>query len=156
MSRLVVPITGKMLWHTGDVRLWADVDLHLKDGSGNWHRRTFRVDCATDVTTFPAFDAKQMGLPLPAQPSLGVTHAQTGLAIRSGLLRFRIDGMDATEYTVACFFLGDPDTPSSPSQMARLPRALLQPFQLVDRLRFILDKDPMAGSLYGDLVIVKK
>jgi hypothetical protein len=155
MSR-IVPITGKTLWHTGDVRLWVDVDLHLKVGASNWHQQTFRVDCATDVTTFPAFDAKQMGLPLPAQPSLGVTHAQTGLAIRSGLLRFRIDGMDATEYAVACFFLGDPHTPPNPLQPGRLPRPLLQPYQLVDWLRFTIDKDPVVGSPYGDLVIEKK
>ena len=155
MSRLVIPIIGKTLWHTGDVRLWAEVHLHLKDGSGNWHRQTFRVDCATDVTTFPAFDAKRMGLPLPAQPSLGVTHAQTGLAIRSGLLRFRINGMDATEYTVACFFLGDPNTPPT-GNPATLPRKLLQPLALLDRLRFHFGKNATVAAPHGEMLIEKK
>jgi hypothetical protein len=52
MNRVAIAITGKTLWHTGDVPLWADIDLHLKDSSGNWHRRPFRVDSAPDITTF--------------------------------------------------------------------------------------------------------
>jgi hypothetical protein len=36
------------------------------------------------------------------------------------------------------------------------PRNLLQPFSLLDQLRFTLDKDPGLGNLYGELVIEKK
>jgi hypothetical protein len=54
MSRLVIPISGRVLAATGDVRLWADIELDVKDQVGNLHRRLFRIDSATDVTTFPA------------------------------------------------------------------------------------------------------
>ena len=155
MSRLVIPVTGRTLWSTGDVRLWADVDLLLKDSTAGFHQWPFRVDTATDITTFPAHEAKQFGIPLPQSPSPGATHAQTGLAIRSGLLRFRVLGMDLTEYVVPCLFLGDPDTPPDPRQPATFPRKLLQPFSLLGRLRFTLDKDPALGNLYGELVIEK-
>lgn len=60
--------------------------------------------------------------------------------------------MDQTEHVIACLFLGDPDAPPAPAQ----PRKLLQPFQLLDRLRFTLDKDPAAGSLYGELMVEKR
>jgi hypothetical protein len=132
MSRPVIPITYKTLWATGDVRLWADVVLLLKDSSGRFAQEEFRVDSAADV------------------------HKQTGLAIRSGILRFRIVGMDPDEYTVPCFFLGDPDTLPDPSQPATLPRNLLQPFALLDRLRFTAEKDPSLGNVYGELVVEKR
>ncbi len=63
----------------------------MKDGAGNWSRQRFRVDSATDVTTFPAFEAKRLGLPFPQQAARGAAHSQTGLEIRSGYLRFRLD-----------------------------------------------------------------
>jgi hypothetical protein len=155
MSRLTVPIRGQTLWSTGDVRLWADLDLLLKDGSGNWHPVNFRVDSATDVPTFPAFAAKKLGLPIPKQAATGTTHVQTGLEIRSGLLRFRVAGMDLTEYTVACLFLGDPGVPPSGKQ-GTLPRILLQPFALLDQLRFSFDKNATVAAPYGEMIIEKK
>lgn len=111
MSRLVIAITGKTLWSTGDVRLWIDLTLLLKDKTGGWQKDQFRVDTGTDITTFPAYRARQLNLPMPVRAAGGATHTQTGLEIRSGLLCFRIDGMDTTEYLVPCFFLGDPNTP---------------------------------------------
>lgn len=155
MSRLAVALSGKMLWSTGDLRLWAEMDVLLKDSAGNWLPESFRVDTATDVTTFPAFRAKQLTLPLPQRSSTGAIHAQTGLAIRSGLLRFRIRGMDLTEYSVACLFLGDPDTPPS-GNPATFPRKLLQPLALLDHLRFQFDKDATVGAPYGEMIIEKK
>src|SRR5262245_11205457 len=155
MSRLVIPVTGKTLWATGDVRLWADIKFALKDNVGNFHQRTFRVDTATDVTTFPAYEARQLNLPLPVNPTTTAVHTQTGLEIRSGVLRFRIVGMDPTEYVVPCLFLGDPNMPPNPSQPATLPRNLLQPFALLDVLRFTAEKDLATGSLYGALVVEK-
>jgi hypothetical protein len=154
MSRLVIPITGKVLYATGDVRLWVEVTLLLKDGAGAFVPEAFRVDSATDVTTFPAYLAKSQGLPFPAKPA-AVNHRQTGLEIRSGFLRFRIDGMDPTEYAVSCFFLGDPDTPPA-GPVARLPRKLLQPLALLEYLRFTADKDPADGTAYGTLTVEKK
>src|SRR5271166_6070095 len=119
MSRLVVPIIGRLLAATGDVRLSADIELDLRDQqSGNLHRRLFRVDTATDVTTFPAYAAMQMGLPLPKAPTAGTKHRPTGQAIRSGFLRFRIVGMDPDEYVIGCLFLGDLLTPLKPAHPA--------------------------------------
>jgi hypothetical protein len=54
MSRLVIPISGRVLATTGDVRLWADIELDVGDQAGNPHRRLFRIDSATDETTVPA------------------------------------------------------------------------------------------------------
>jgi hypothetical protein len=155
MSRLQVPITGQVLSSTGDVRRWVTLELLLQDGSGNWCAETFRVDSATDITTFPAYDAKRLGLPMPIAPS-PIQHQQTGLVVRSDYLRFRVVGMDATVYVASCLFLGDPDTPPDPSQPANFPRLLLQPLGLLDRLRFTLDKQPNDGTPHGTMTVEKK
>jgi hypothetical protein len=157
VSRLVIPISHQTLWATGDVRLWTDIELRLKDRVGSWSPpESFRVDTATEITTFPAYDAKRLGLPLPQTANPGVAHGQTGLEVRSGYLRFQIVGMDQTEYTLATLFLGDPDTPPNPTQPAKFPRKLLQPLALLDRLRFAADRDPAVGSLYGELIVEKR
>jgi hypothetical protein len=90
MSRLVVPLRHRKLWAAGDVLLRAELELRLKDGAGNWAQEIFRVDSATEMTTMPAFRARQLNLPYPQQPALGVTHAQTGLELRSGYLQVTI------------------------------------------------------------------
>jgi hypothetical protein len=61
--------------------------------------------------------------------------------------------MDATVYAIACFFLGDPDTPADPGQPATVPPSLLQPLQLLGRLHFAMQKDPSLRNLYGELVV---
>jgi hypothetical protein len=156
MSRVAVPIAGQVLWSTGDIRLQADVELLLKDGSGNFVSEFFRIDTGSETTTFPAYRVKSLDLPMPVSAAPGVTHVQTGLEIRSGVLRFRIAGMDQTEYVTPCLFLGDPAVPPAPSRPAGFPRKLLQPLALLDHLRFAIDKDPSAGSLYGEVIIEKK
>jgi len=156
MSRLVIPVRGQVLYATGDVTLRAFVTLPLKDNVGNFVKRDFRIDSATDVTTFPAYDARQIGLPVPINPS-PVRHDPTGLEVRSGLLRFRIHGMDATEYVVSCFFLGNPVVVPNPAMPAFLPRALLQPLALLDHLKFSMEKDPASiGASHGEVIIEKK
>jgi hypothetical protein len=155
MSRLAIPVSGKTLWATGDVRLWVALNLLVKDDSGAWQQETFRVDTATEITTFPAYLARQLNLPIPIKAASGATHTQTGLEIRSGLLHFRIDGMDATEYAVACFFLGDPQ--SFPAgNPATLPRKLLQPLALLDRLHFLFDKNATVAAPHREMIIEKK
>jgi hypothetical protein len=156
MSRVEIPIRRRIFCATGDVCLWAEVELLLKDHSGNFIPDAFLSDTGTEITTYSAYRAKLLGLPLPQRPSPGAVHAQTGLACRSGLLRFRVVGLDPTEYFVPCLFLGDPDTPPDPRQAASLPRKLLQPFALLDRLRFTADKDPARGNMYGELVVEKR
>jgi hypothetical protein len=130
------------------------LNLSLKDVAGQWHLRSFRVDSGSEITTYPAFEAKRLGLPIPIQAVPGVTHAQTGLEVRSGYLRFQILGMDQTEYVVPCLFLGDPDQPPSRPQ-ARFPRILLQPLALLDNLRFVMEKDPSSTAIYGHLIVEK-
>jgi hypothetical protein len=153
MSRLIVPVKRRILYSTGDVCLWCDLEVLLKDSSGGLVPDRLRVDTGTDVTTFPAYLAKKRHLPSPQRATAGARHVQTGLAIRSGILSFRIVGMDATEYAVACLFLGDPDNPPSPQ--APIAPKLLQPFQLLGQLRFVFEKDPALGNAYGELVIEK-
>src|SRR5262245_60313485 len=108
MSRLAIPVSRQVLYTTGDVLLRAEVMLGLRDNAGNFVNRRFRIDSATDVTPFPAHDARRLGLPIPVNPS-PVRHNPTGLEVRSGLLRFRLIGMDQAEYAVSCFFLGNPN-----------------------------------------------
>ena len=145
MSRIAIPISGQVLWSTGDVRLWVDIRLLFKDRTGNFVPEIFRVDIGSEITTFPSYDATLLDLPIPARASAGVVHNQTGLEIRSGVLRFQVVGMDQTDYATPCLFLGDPAVPPATSRPATFPRKLLQPFAMLDRLRFAIDKDPALG-----------
>jgi hypothetical protein len=156
VSRLEVPVLGKILWSTGDILLRAELDLLLKDDSGKWPRESFLVDSGREITTVSAYEAKQLGLAMPQTAAPGVVHRQTGLAVRSGLLRFRVAGMDQTEYVVPCFFLGDPDTPPPPGKPATFARRLLQPLGLLGQLRFALNKDATGNAPHGTLTIEKK
>jgi hypothetical protein len=117
MSRLAIPVSHQRLYATGDVLLWVDLTLSLRDGAGNFVNRDFQVDSGTQITTFPAHDARHLGLSLPPRPAR-IRHEQTGLEVRLGMLGFRIPGMDPTVYAVPCFFLGDPDTPPPPGRLA--------------------------------------
>jgi hypothetical protein len=156
MSRLAVPVSHQTLFATGDVLLWVEVVLSLRDGVGNFIDQAFQIDSGTQITTFPAHDARHLGLSLPPRPAR-IRHEQTGLEVRSGMLGFRIPGMDPTVYAVPCFFLGDPDTPPPPgTPRGQLARNLLQPLHLLDLLRFSTAKDPASiGAPYGELIIEK-
>ena len=147
MSRLAIPVSRTILNSTGDVLLRAHVILAVKDSSGSFTDQRFQIDSATDVTTFPAFTARQLGLPIPVNPS-PIRHNPTGLEVRSGLLRFRIDGMDQTEYVVSCYFLGDPNSAPHPASASILPRLLLHapPRSLRITSKFTMDKDPERKS----------
>jgi hypothetical protein len=157
MSRLAIPVSHRALYATGDTLLWVDVTLLLRDGAGNFVNRDFKVDSATQITTFPAHDARHLGLYLQPRPA-PIRHEQTGLEVRSGQLAFRVKGMDQTLYAVPCFFLGDPDTPPPPgTPRGQLPQNLLQPLHLLDVLKFSTEKDPASsGAPHGELVIEKR
>jgi hypothetical protein len=63
--------------------LWTELNVIVKDDRGNWQPQTFRVDSATDMTTMPAYDCMQMGIPMPQNPAPGLVHEQTALPIRA-------------------------------------------------------------------------
>jgi len=153
MSRLQVPLRDRKLWATGDVLLWAELRLLLKDTAGQWRAATFLVDSGTEMTTMPAWVAKQRDLPMPRKAAAGAIHKQTGLEIRAGLLRARIIGLDGTEFTFPCFFLGDPDAPPSGSQAATPPRKLLGLSGVVDKMRILFDGTPSPSAGYGNLIL---
>lgn len=155
MSRVAIPVEARFLFATGDLLLRAEVDLILKTGSGARVRERSLVDTGSEMTTFPAALAKTLDLPMPAKAVAGAIHAQTGSEIRSGVLRFRGEGMDQTEYVAACLFLGDPDAPSV-TPAANRPRKLLPPLGLIRRLRFTFEDNRAIGIPYGETVIEKK
>jgi len=155
MSRLAIPVSHQILYATGDIKLWVEVVLLLRDGAGKFVNRLFKVDSGTDITTFPAYDARRLGLYVPANPA-PIRHEQTGLEVRSGMLSFRIDGMDQTLYAVSCLLLGDPSVrPSVNAPPGVVPRNLLQPLALLDTLNFSTAKKP-GGPPYGELVVEKR
>src|SRR5947209_5468888 len=102
MSRLEVPLKHRILFATGDLLLRAELDLLLKDNQGTWRPVAFLVDSGAEMSTMPAFLARQLDLPLPQKPAFGAVHSQTGLEIRSGFLRVRVAGMDPTEHAFPC------------------------------------------------------
>jgi hypothetical protein len=131
----------------------AELDLLLKDNAGQWKADTFLVDSGTEMTIMPAWLAKKMDLPMPRMAATGAIHKQTGLEIRAGLVRARIVGLDGTEFTFPCFFLGNPDAPTSGSQAATLPRKLLGLSGVVDKMRILFDGTPTPSALYGNLIL---
>ena len=156
MSRLAVPVPGVTLYATGDVMLsvWVSLESQrLREFRGH----DFRVDSGTDITTFPAYEARQLGLYVPQHPA-NVQHEQTGLEVRSGMLAVRIIGMDQTLYAVPCFFLGDPNCAAATGHAARpSPAKSLSAAtpsrrtQLFDREGSGIDRAP-----HGELIIEKK
>ena len=104
----------------------------------------------------PAAEAKRLGLPFPQAALRGIIHHQTGLSIHSGYLRLRVVGMDATEYMIPCYFLGDPNASTPPPTQRQSPRNLLGLTGVIDKLRLIFDGDPGPGPPYGHLIVEKK
>jgi hypothetical protein len=131
MSRLERPLVSRRLWTTGDEVVRAELDLELKTGRGTWVTVRFRVDPGTEMTTMLAADARDRNLPMPRGPVLGLN--LLGQEVRSGLLRARIVGMDATEYVFPCYFLGDPNAPVAKS------RNLLGLTGVINQIRFTFD-----------------
>jgi hypothetical protein len=152
-DRLEVPLQHRTLWATGDVLLWAELDLLIKDNAGHWKAATWLVDSGTEMTSMPAWLAKQLDLPMPRNAISGAAHKQTGLEFRSGLLRVQVVGLDSTEFVFPCFFLGDPNTPSSRSRVTVAPRKLLALSGVVDKVRILFDGTPSPQAPYGNLIL---
>jgi hypothetical protein len=73
-----------------------------------------------------------------------------GLEIRSGLLRARIPGMDATEYLFPCYFVGNPNT-----RQVRT-RNLLGLTGVINQIRLIFDGTASVVAQRGILVVEKR
>ncbi len=156
MSRLQVPIRHRTFWPTGDVLLRSELHLLLKNNMGVWKREKFIVDSGTEMTTFPAARATQINLPIPLQPVRSAVHSQTGEVFRSGYLRVRVVGMDATEYAFPCFFLGDPNAPVPTTPGPTTPRKLLGLSGVINQISLDFDGTPAGpGAAYGFLTVEK-
>jgi hypothetical protein len=148
MTRIELPLAYRTLQSTGDDVLRAELDLELKMNRDAWVTVRFRVDSGTEMTTMLAAEAKDLDLPIPKRPVRGlVLH---GLEVRSGLLRARIVGMDATEYTFPCYFLGDPNVPVTE------PRNLLGLAGVIDQVRFTFDGPTSPLAPHGVLIVEKR
>jgi hypothetical protein len=147
MSRLEVPLQQRILRATGDRVLWADLVLSLKTSQGAWKEVLFRVDPGTEMTTMPAYRAKELDLPIPKKPVSGlVLHGQE---TRAGLLRARVVGMDPTEFVFPCYFLGDPDVPPVGG------RNLLGLTGVINQIRLTFDGTYSLVAPYGLLIVEK-
>lgn len=156
MPRLEVPLKYRMLSATGDILLRAELRLLLKDNTGGWKAETFLVDSGTEITTVPAVLAQQLALAMPQKAVRGAAHAQTGLEVRSGVLRARVVGLDTTEYSFPCLFLGDPQVPVPAGPPAAIPRKLLGLPGVIDKIRLLFDGTSAPGAPYGNLVVEKQ
>ena len=148
MSRIELPLAHWKLKTTGDTVVRAELDLELKTDQGIWVKALFRVDPGTEMTTMLSADAKDRNLPMPRPPVPGLS--LLGQEIRSGLLRARIVGMDATEYVFPCYFLGDPDAPVAKS------RNLLGLTGVINQIRLTFDGATSVPAPHGILVVEKR
>jgi hypothetical protein len=148
MSRLVQPLSYRTLQSTGDTVVHAELVLEIKTNKDMWEPMTFVVDSGTEMTTLAASQAKARDLPIPRRPVRGLT--LRGQEVRSGLLRARIVGMDATEYLFPCYFLGDPDVPRTRSIN------LLGLTGVINQIRFAFDGESSTTAPFGVLVVEKK
>jgi hypothetical protein len=148
MSRLEVPLAYRRLQTTGDLVAHPELILEIKTDSGKWESIMFWVDSCTEMTTMPAAVAKSRNLPIPRRPIRGLTFQ--GQEVRSGLLRARIPGMDATEYVFPCYLLDDPD--GSPARS----RNLLGLTGVIKQVRLTFDDIPSMAAPCGVLIVEKK
>jgi len=148
MSQLELPLAYRKLQTTGDVVVRAELDLEVKTNEGTWESVRFVVDSGTEMTTMPAAEAKRLNLPIPKRPVRGL--ALHGQKVRPGLLRARIVGMDATEYTFPCYFLGDPNVPGANA------KNLLGLTGVINQVRFTFDGTTSLVAPHGVLVVEKR
>jgi len=154
-SRLEVPLLGKTLRATGDILLRAELDLLIKTNAQTWEQVVFLVDSGSEMTTMPAAQAHLLDIPLPVNPVPGLTHGQTGLEVRAGVIRAQVPGMDGTEYVFPCYFLGDPKKRGA--QGGTAPRNLLGLTGVVDKVRLSFDgKSVSPAAPHGSLVVEKQ
>jgi hypothetical protein len=149
MSRLELPLQGRLLRTTGDLVFRAELILGLKTNRGTWHDALFLVDSGTEMTTKEAAEARRHDLPIPRQPVHGLT--MNGQEVRAGLLRARIVGMDAAEYSFPCYFPGDPYVPPLKQR-----KNLLGLTGVVNQIRLCFDGTQSVGAPHGVLIVEKQ
>ena len=147
MSRIERAMSYSTLISTGDVVVRAELVLELKTDQGTWEHVLFVVDSGTEMTTMWAAGARDQDLPIPKRPVPALTFQ--GHEVRSGLLRARIVGMDATEYLFPCYFVGDPNGVVSKS------RNLLGMTGVINQIRITFDGTPTVLAPFGVLVVDK-
>jgi hypothetical protein len=157
VSRLEVPLLGRTVRATGDILLRAELDLKIKTNAQTWEQVVFLIDSGTEMTTMPAAQARLLDIPLPVNPVSGLRHGPTGLEVRAGVLRVQVVGMDATEYVIPCYCLGDPNNPVGPTAAATASRNLLGLTGVVDKVRLTVDgKSAGPAAPHGKLVVEKQ
>jgi hypothetical protein len=148
MSQIEIPLVARKLQTTGDDVVRAELDLELETDHGTWMTVSFRVDSGTEMTTMPAAEAKGRDLPIPKRPVRGLS--LQGQEVRSGWLRARIVGMDATQYTFPCYFVGDPNIPVAE------PKYLLGLTGVIDQIRLTFDGPTSPLAPHGVLIVEKR
>ena len=117
MTRLEVPLIGRKVHATGWISS-SRVDLWLRDTNDVLKLVTFRLDSATDMSTVPATSGQAVQPALTEKPG-AQPHSLEGPGSAKRPCPPRISGMDDTEYTFPCYFLGDP--PNAPLDPAQPP-----------------------------------
>jgi hypothetical protein len=148
MNRLEVPLQARTLRTTGDLVMRAELVLSIKTSRGTWQDALFLVDSGTEMTTMEAAEARRHDLPIPRRPVPGLN--LHGREVRAGLLRVRIVGLDATEYTFPCYFRGDPNV--APPQQRR---NLLGLTGVIDQIRICFERTRSVGAPHGSLIVEK-
>ena len=85
-----------------------------------------------------AAEARRHDLPIPRQPVPGLS--LYGQQVRPGVLRVRLVGLDAAEYSFPCYFLGDPFVPPSKQR-----RSLLGLTRVVNHICLCFDGTSAVG-----------
>ena len=152
VTHLEIPLLSKRIWATGDLVLRAELDLVIRGNDGIWRPETFRVDSGTEMTSMAATRATALDLPMP-QNAILLDINGVRRAIRPGLIRARIVGMDDTEHVFPCYFLGSPNPPPDPNQAAFAARNLLGLTGVVDKLRILFDGTPRPSARHGVMVV---
>ena len=145
MAQIEIPLINRILHTTGDKVLQARLILEVRNNRGLWVPFEFVVDPGTEMTTMSAEDARRRDLPIPKQPVRGL--ALRSQEVRRGLLRVRIPGLSATEYEFPCYFLGDPNIPTTD------PKNLLGLTGVIDHIRIIFDGTRSLSAPYGLLIL---
>src|SRR5947209_2863810 len=88
MSRLAIPVRHKTLWSTGDVRFWADLDLEIRDSTGNSGWGCWQRWCGGLAS--PSDESVRVPAGRFAKPSSGNEQVVAGLFV--GCFQFEGDG----------------------------------------------------------------